>query len=644
MSRFDQFTIEQIAGDLLDSPTEDQLIATAFHRNTMTNNEGGTNNEEFRNVAIVDRVNTTMAVWMGTTMACAQCHTHKYDPITQEEYFKFFAFFNQSEDADIKDERPLVELWSDEQQSARMRLETQIAELKRSLEHSSPEIEAAQAKWLANLREEPAWEVIKPSSAEAKGRDLIIHDDGWIRGEGHKAVRDHYTLTFPFQRSTLTGLRLEVSKEQKTNFVLSQLKATWQPKESRANNVHDVRVEFTDAVADYSQKSFSATDVLQGKVDQAKGWAIGGRTAQTHELKLTVAQPIDLGEGELTVELNYASQFRGLLLDHFRLSVCSDPAITDWVKMTEEVRSIIRSQPESWTIDQAAKVARYYREITPLLAPVRQKLSSASKQLAAIKPHTTVPVMRQLDDDKRRPTYVQIRGNYQSHGQAVTEGTPEAFHPLDQGRPRDRLALAEWLVDEQNPLTPRVIANRHWEQLFGTGIVETSEEFGSQGELPSHPELLDWLAVELRESGWDIKHLLKLIVMSATYRQSSVTSAASVAADPQNRMLARGPRFRISAEMVRDQALFVSGLLSETMFGPPVHPPQPELGLKAAFGGATDWKTSEGDDKYRRGLYTTWRRSSPYASMAQFDCAQSRSLHGPPHSNQHATAGARDVE
>ncbi len=200
----------------------------------------------------------------------------------------------------------------------------------------------------------------------------------------------------------------------------------------------------------------------------------------------------------------------------------------------------------------------------------------------------------------------------------MTEGTPAAFHRLPEG-PADRMALAKWLVDENNPLTARVIANRHWEQVFGIGIVETSEEFGSQGELPSHPLLLDWLAVELQQSGWDLKALLRKLVTSATYRQSSVTTDSMIGSDPQNRMLARGPRFRVSAEMVRDQALFVSGLLSDKMYGPPVKPPQPQLGLKAAFGSATDWQTSRGDDRYRRGIYTTWRRSSPYPSMAQFD-------------------------
>ncbi len=392
---FDQFTIEQIAGDLLPSPTKDQLIATAFHRNTLTNNEGGTNDEEFRNVAIVDRVNTTMAVWMGTTMACAQCHSHKYDPITQEEYFRFFAFFNNTGDADRRDESPLLEIYTPEQRKQKAAWRTQIAEL-----------------------------------------------EAWLKG------------------STL-------------------------------------------------------------------------------ESEAAIAEP--------------------------------------------------------------------------------KKLAQLKKQLAAQKPTTTVPIMRELPADKHRVTKMQERGNYLITGKEVTEGVPAVFPPLPKDAPKNRLTLARWLVDEDNPLTARVIANRYWEKIFGVGLVETSEEFGSQGELPSHPELLDWLATELVKSGWDMKQFIKLLVTSAAYRQSARVTPELLQKDPDNRLLARGPRFRMSAEMVRDQALYVSGLLSPKMFGPPVKPPQPKLGLSAAFGSGIDWKTSTGDDKYRRGLYTMWRRSNPYPSMAAFD-------------------------
>lgn len=403
---FDQFTIEQIAGDLLPNPTQEQLVATAFHRNTLTNNEGGTNDEEFRNVAVVDRVNTTMAVWMGTTINCAQCHNHKYDPISQEEFFRMFAIFNNTEDADRRNESPLVEIWTEEQQQQKEEWEAEIAEVESTLATATP------------------------------------------------------------------------------------------------------------AVAEQDETESSKTSELQAQ---------------------------------------------------------------------------------------------------------RDRLAALKKKLAEAKPATTVPVMRELPEDRRRKTHIQRRGNFLELGDEVTAGVPAAFHDSPASAPLDRLTLAQWLVDENNPLTARVIVNRYWEAVFGVGLVRTSEEFGSQGELPSHPELLDWLASELVASGWDLKHLLRLLVTSATYRQSSRVTPELVERDPENRLLARGPRFRLSAEMVRDQALFASGLLSRKMYGPPVKPPQPASGLSAAFGSRIDWQTSQGDDRYRRGLYTTWRRSNPYPSMAAFD-------------------------
>jgi hypothetical protein len=399
---FDQFTIEQIAGDLLPNASIEQQVATAFHRNTMTNNEGGTNDEEFRNVAVVDRVNTTFTVWMGTSMACAQCHTHKYDPILQREYFQVFAFLNNTADSDKSDESPTLSFWTDELLAKKTDLEKQIADLETAL----------------------------------KGK----------------------------------------------------------------------------------------------KADEMK---------------------------------------------------------------TE-----------------------------------RDKLAALKKDLAAVKPVTTVPVMKELTGTQRRKTRIQFRGNFLDLGDEVSEGTPTAFHALPKDAPTNRLEFAKWLVSEDNPLTARVIANRFWEQIFGTGIVRTSEEFGTQGELPSHPELLDWLATELanpdRKLGgdakpWDVKRFLKILVMSAAYRQSAKVTPELVERDPENRLLARGPRVRLTAEMVRDQALTAAGLLSPKMLGASVKPPQPNLGVSAAFGGSIDWQPSTGEDKFRRGVYTTWRRSNPYPSMSTFD-------------------------
>ena len=752
---FDRFTIEQIAGDLLDDPGPDELIATAFHRNTLTNNEGGTNDEEFRNVAVVDRVNTTFSVWMGTTMACAQCHTHKYDPITHLEYFQLFDFFNQSADADKKDESPLFEVWSDEQQERRDDLAASIASLKSKLDAPSPEIDRERAEWAGRWRSKPlAWQAAAVASLEAKSAELSVGEDGWIRAVPGKG-KDTYTLRLPLpepsEESGLRGIRLEVSPRQANNFVLQRVRAVYEPDESaepkagrfvrvelpgEKRTLHLAEVEvfsggeniargaaakasslynnavaaravdgntdgnyrslsvfhagvgpdpwleidlgaerpideiviwnrtdggkaiverlqgyrvrvldaqrevvfeetpadlpspsdtvslsgrrslaFARASASHEQGGFPAAAVLGASKDD-KGWAIAGGTGRSQELLLSFDRPLEEKGGAVVLTLPQESPYDGHTLRDFRLSWTGDDRLGSWIGFPAGVRHIL-SGPDEANDDPV--LVDHFQKIAPALADDRKQLASMEKELAALKPTTTVPVMRDLPDDKNRETHVHLRGSYLSHGEKATAGVPAVWHPLPEDAPRNRLALAHWLVDERNPLTPRVIANRHWEQVFGIGLVETSEEFGSQGTLPSHPELLDWLAVELRESGWNLKAFLELLVTSATYCQASVVTPEQFADDPDNRLLARGPRFRISAEMVRDQALFVSGLLSEKRYGAPVRPPQPEMGLKAAFGSKTDWTTSEGEDRYRRGIYTTWRRSNPYPSMATFD-------------------------
>ena len=463
---FDRFTIEQIAGDLLPDATEEDRVATAFHRNTMTNHEGGTDDEEFRNAAIVDRVNTTMAVWMATSMACAQCHHHKYDPISQEEYFRFFAVFNNTEDADRDDEAPVMKVFTEKQKQQREPLKADIARIEKLFRTRTPESIAAQAQW---------------------------------------------ERAFP----------LDI-------FWQNAVARTWKPLDASQNQAQ------YDAIPD---------DILK-----------------------VLEHPLDA-----------------------------------------------RSESEN------DRLAEYYQaQVSPALAGEREKLKETKQQLAGIEP-TIVPVMRELEGDKRRKTHVQLRGNFKALAEEVTPGVPAVFPPLAEGAKPDRLALAHWLVSPENPLTARVIANRLWEQIFGTGIVRTVEDFGSQGDLPTHPELLDWLATEFMAQGWNIKAFLKELVTSATYCQSSRTTPELQEKDPANLLLARGPRYRMPAEEVRDQALFVSGLLSEKMYGPPVRPPQPSLGLSAAFGSSLDWKTSDGEDRYRRALYIEWRRTNPYASLATFD-------------------------
>jgi hypothetical protein len=755
---FDQFTIEQIAGDLLDSASEAQRIATAFHRNTMTNSEGGTNDEQFRNEAIVDRVNTTMAVWMGTTMACAQCHSHKYDPITQAEYFQFFDFFNQSADADRRDESPFLEVWSEAQLAKKKQLAEQELELQRLLDTQTTALDEALTVWLSEMKVEPKWTNAIPSSASNDQGPLMIDADGNISSTGDRPEQSTWTIHIPTTPGqSVAGLRLGIPKSQESNFVLNRVSATYNPDGTAAPRARFIRlslpgeerilhlaeievvssganialqaiatqsstsyggdaarindgntdgiydkqsvthtatekdpwieldlqsaqpvesvtvwnrtdskpiedrlkgfvIELLDpqrqvvwsatpdtipapslalspngarslnfhlALADYSQDNFPATSVLApsgdngATIDANRGWAIGGQTGTEHELSLFLSSPQTFDAGSLVLTLTQKSAFANHVLTGLNLAITEDPQATRWSQLPSDVRTLLVK--DSTSDEEHQRLANYFRSITPLLAEPREQLAQTKKQLAELRPTTTVPIMQELPEEQHRVTKLQLRGNYLSTAEEVTAGVPTAFHPFPAGAPTNRLGLAQWIVDKNNPLTARVCVNRHWEQVFGTGIVETSEEFGSQGERPTHPELLDWLSVDLMNHGWDIKRLLKQMVMSASYRQSSLVTREALDVDPQNRWYARGPRFRISAEMVRDQALAVSGLLSNKILGPPVRPPQPQLGLSAAFGSATDWMTSEGEDRYRRAIYTTWRRSNPYPSMSTFD-------------------------
>ena len=580
---FDQFTIEQIAGDLLPNPTDEQLIATAFHRNTLTNNEGGTNDEEFRNVAVVDRVNTTMAVWMGTTMACAQCHTHKYDPITQEEYFRFFAVFNDSEDADRRDESPLVEVWTDEQKQNEAAWKAEVGRLKEELTKDSPELTAAQVVWEAKVAADEKQavdgrfvrvEIIDRSEFLSLAEVQVFQGDDNVSLKG-KATQSSTDYDGPPQLAIDGNTNGDFRAAKSTTHTKNEKNPWWQ-------------VELKDEASIDRIVVWNRTDGEVG--NRLKGYRVSILDEQQ--------QPV------------------------WKVDVADAPAPSKEFAIggvPGNILAIVKLPSDQRNDEQRQQLADYYRSISPELKPLRQQLAKVEKQLANLKPYTTVPVMRDLPAEKHRTTKIQLRGNFLQTGAEVTAGVPAAFHSVPDGESMNRLAVAKWLVDENNPLTARVIANRYWEAIFGSGIVQTSEEFGSQGELPSNPQLLDWLATELMRLKWDRKAFLRLLVSSAAYRQSSAVTPELIELDPDNRLLARGPRFRLSAEMIRDQTLFASGLLSDKMYGPPVKPPQPNIGLSAAFGGGIDWTTSDGDDRYRRGLYTTWRRSNPYPSMAAFD-------------------------
>lgn len=761
---FDQFSIEQLAGDLLPEPTDDQVVATAFHRNTMTNNEGGTNDEEYRNVAVIDRVNTTLAVWMGTTMACAQCHNHKYDPISQEDYFRVFAVLNNTADADRTDESPVLPLFSAEQKQQKQSLQTEIARLENVVQTPTAELERDQARWEGDFQTDLAWQRVTPAAVTSRaGAAVERADDGTVRVE-RGGRTDVYSVKIPVTGSELsTGFRIEVVPDERPpgrgvghadgNFVVTRVTAAVAPPEGVRTSGRYVRIELpgkdrilslaevqvwqstnnlaragearqsstasegaagraidgttdgryneahstthtetstdpwwevdlrspqavdrivvwnrTDgsserlsgfkvtlldsqrepvwqqqvaappspsvellpdgarsvplaaAYASYSAANFGASSVLENADPRNRGWSIAPRYGEAHSLVVVPQSPTVAPAGhQWILGIEQQSKYDFATVGQFRIYQTADPRVAEFARTPAAVLAALRLKPAERSEPQRAEIRRHYLSVAPRLRGERDQLVDVRRRLEEIKPYTTVPVQRELVSDQRRKTNIQRRGNFMDLGAVVTNGLPAAFGAAGGDAPVDRLALARWLVDARNPLTARVEVNRLWESIFGTGLVRTSEEFGAQGEPPSHPELLDWLAVELMDHKWDVQHVLRLMVTSAAYRQSSKVSPELAAQDPDNRLLARGPRFRLSAEMIRDQAMFVSGLLSPKMYGAPVKPAQPKLGLTAAFGSGTDWETSGGEDRYRRAIYTTWRRSNPYPSMATFD-------------------------
>jgi mono/diheme cytochrome c family protein len=589
---YDRFTIEQLAGDLLiaepgasapggRSPSAvKQLLATAFHRNTLTNDEGGTNDEEFRVAAVVDRVNTTMQVWMGLTMGCAQCHDHKYDPFSQEEYYRLFAIFNQTEDADRGDNSPLLTEFTPEMEKQRKQLQEEIARLEKVVAEQKATPPAPADVPLPKRKGDLPTRYVR---VELLGKGVYLH-----LAEVQVFVGDD-----------------NVARKGKASQVSTDF-------EGPAHLAIDGN---TDGEY-FTGKSVSHT----GMADNP-WWEVDLGKAVTID-RIAVWNRTDGGTGD---RLN---SWRIIALDEKRQPV--------WVKSYNQPPrpSVAVAVPRTAeTLDAAAKneLAKYVKgDIAVKATPEQKQLDALKKQLSAIKGITT-PIMKELSPQQQRKTHILVRGDFLVKDKEVTAGVPAIFQASGGRQPPEmvsnRLDLARWLVSPDNPLTARVTVNRYWEQIFGRGLVETPEDWGIRGKLPTHPELLDWLAVHFSQAdapgeaglGWDVKKLLRLIVTSATYRQSSRVTPALLERDPDNRLYARGPRFRSSAEVIRDQSLFVSGLLSPKLGGPPARPPRPKLKLNAAFGGNTDWEASPGDDRYRRGLYTEWRRTTPYPSMVTFD-------------------------
>ena len=744
---YNQFVVEQMAGDLLPNATEHQKILTAFHRNTMTNTEGGTNDEEFRVAAVIDRVNTTWEAFLGTSYGCVQCHTHPYDPFTHAEYFKFMAYLNNTADADRSNEAPFIKTPDIYQQKQLEDWNKTLAGLKSQVEAEkvkvSKSFDAKYQEMMAKLQTPEVKKFTVTSLNTKSNYKLKLNSDGSLTSSKAKDKNAVFTLSGKTDLDKFNLIQLDVIKGKSGyghsgNFVLSKIdvkvkrknktlgryiriehektgilslaevqvfskgknialkkpakqsstaydgdakravdgntsgvysknsvthtsgsdKPWWEvdltanseideillfnrsESPERLNNVKvtvldenrkivwssklasakaknqlalgSFTVNLKNAVASFEQNGFPVKDSLNK--DKNKGWALAGAKNDVETAWFGTEGDIQiLKDDVIEVKLSFNSQHAQHVMENFKIQFGKGKVKNHNFKLLsykDKEASQLSKGDREFIINEMLKsgpAAKVFKQQTDLQNKIKNYKVA------------TTPIMEELPKDKRRKTNVFIRGNWEDLAEEVSEGTPEVMNKFKAEWPQNRLGMAYWMTDKENPLFSRVAVNRFWEQLFGMGIVETLEDFGSQGIKPTHPKLLDDLAFRFTEEHkWSIKSLLKEMVMSATYQQSSDVNKELLEKDPRNLFLARGPRFRLSAEQVRDQALSVSGLLSDKMFGPSVMPEQPEGVWMTVYNGKK-WITSKNGDQHRRAIYTYWKRTSPYPSMEAFD-------------------------
>ena len=613
---FDQFSTEQIAGDLLPEATRDQIAATAFHRNTMTQNEGGTDDEEYRVAAIKDRIATTIQGWMGLTAGCAQCHSHKFDPITQKEYYQLFAIFNQTEDADRPDESPLLPLPTPEQTQKLATLNSELSELQSELQRPHPEIDREREAWEAFAGRTLDWQLPTLQSAKSRNGTLTANAEGILSIDGQPSKTEVYTLTFDAPATPVTAVRIELfaqsnAQNPKANFRISDIKVEALPGKAPGTQKIET-LKISRITSDHALSNNSLEKAIDS--DPRSGWT--PPIQDNHAAALELSKPVESRPIRITLRQDDSIS---PILTRLRIHFTSAPSPVD--ELPANIREILAIDPQQRDAKQKKALADHFRPKSKIVQTLNQKIEAKRAEIASNKP-VELPVMREKPG--MRKTFVLNKGNYLTPGEEVAAELPASFHRSSDG-PKDRLALARWIFSPENPLTARVAVNRFWSQLFGLGLVETEEDFGTQGTWPSHPELLDWLAVQFRTPkaegglGWDIKALLRLMVTSHTYRQSSLASEVAQKKDPRNVFLSHYTRRRLEAEAIRDQALAISGLLATKIGGPSVYPPQPDGLWTIAFRGAEKYPTSKGEDRWRRSLYTVWRRIAPNPTMATFD-------------------------
>jgi hypothetical protein len=655
---FDQFTIQQLAGDMLPDASRDQVVATGFNRNHRINGEGGIIAEEWRVETVIDRVETTGQTWLGLTVGCSRCHDHKYDPLTQREFYALFALFNNvpengtimgSSNRSGGNSDPLFEIPSPEQDVELARLTQVVADAEAAVASEVAGIDALVAAWEKSLggavaAAGKAWEPFEPLELRsAGGASFRRSEDGSWVVEGTNPPRDTYEFESLLPGQSFGGLLIEVipdaaladggfGRAGNGNIVVSKLEVEIEP----AEGGDPVPVKLARAEADYEQQNWPAAAVLTGQ--KGKGWAIDGNDPakrQPRHLAVFPAAVVNVTENSRLVVRIRQEAFDGHAIGRFRLSVTGvDPALmgAGGPNMPPAVTTALAVGADKRSKDQQQTLRKFYREkVDGPIKRAEAAREAAKKSLAEFR--QTLPTAMVMKEGSPREAFLLLRGEYDKRGEKVPPGLPAFLPPLPEGTQADRLALARWIVSRDNPLTARVWVNRAWERFFGTGLCKTSENLGSQAEYPSHPELLDWMAAEFMEGTslppvggqpagpWNMKAFTKLLVTSAVYRQAATVTPDKLAKDPGNRLLARAPRIRLPGEIVRDQALAAAGLIVPTIGGPSVRPWMPDgvWDETSKYGDLRGYKPDTGAGRYRRSMYTVWKRTAAPPTMLLFD-------------------------
>ncbi|WLD14205.1 PSD1 and planctomycete cytochrome C domain-containing protein [Planctellipticum variicoloris] len=622
---FDQFTIEQLAGDLLPEPTLGQKVASGYNRLLQTTEEGGAQAKEYIAKYSADRVRNVADVWLGATLGCAECHDHKFDPFTTQDFYSLGAFFADVQEPAIGGRGPGMLVPSPDQSQRLAELDQTVASARQDLDAAVQALLAGDAAWEQELLADSGWRPLGSAEAKVEGSDVKLAEqtDGSWLAQGAVGAQESFVLTYPASPRGLTALKLEVLADDSLpakgpgtagngNFVLTEFNLSTTGADGKEQPVKLVR-----AVADHAQNGHAIETAFDGK--DATGWAILPHVGQPHEAVFAAEQPfVSEDAGTLTVRLEFRSPHASHSIGRFRLSATTLPdPIARWTP--PQVRSVLATPRDQRSADQQTVLTQFLRDQSLQLQPQRQV--SQQRQQARDQFVATIP--RSLIAQAGPPRTVRVlpRGNWMDDTGEIREPAIPAFlgQVNAEGRRANRLDLASWLVSPENPLTARVFVNRLWKLFYGVGLSQTLEDSGSQGEWPTHPELLDWLAVEFRESDWDVEHMVQLMVLSHSYRQSSVQTSEARAVDPFNRLLSAQQRFRLDAEFVRDNALAISGLLSSQVGGESVKPYQPEGYWDYLNFPRRTWQADRGERQYRRGLYTFWQRSFLHPQMLIFD-------------------------